>query len=437
LIHVSEDASKNVNLKILKYRPESTFLLTNGEADESVLGGNTSTATESEDTIIGDSGLSSASSGGTLHHLASKASTESFKSAMSDQVDEFSADDQILLFCSTCTQIARAKEMVHCLAKKVLRQLTPAADWSWEAQEGQQGPKQRFPPDYEQARFNGNNFSRMDSPPDREFESSYPFPFPPFYGASPAPPPPRGPPGSNRSTPAPNEAQGGQQGPERRFPPDYGQARNQFSGFNGNNFSRMNSSPDRESESSYPFPFPPFYGAPPAPPRGPPGANKSTLAPEEKPVDDSKLKIIEQLLLEQRKREQERLVEEARAKAEAKRQAEEDKLEALQKLIMKHNQTQLDRERKLEEMTKKEADDRAAAAKAAADSRKAAEEKERELKEAAAKAAADAKKEAEEMLKPPIKFKDAVGRKFNFPWHLCKTWKVYTFQRYAMLRSGD
>ncbi|KAF2232997.1 hypothetical protein EV356DRAFT_434115, partial [Viridothelium virens] len=22
----------------------------------------------------------------------------------------------------------------------------------------------------------------------------------------------------------------------------------------------------------------------------------------------------------------------------------------------------------------------------------------------------------------PIKFKDCVGRKFNFPWHLCKTW---------------
>jgi hypothetical protein len=25
--------------------------------------------------------------------------------------------------------------------------------------------------------------------------------------------------------------------------------------------------------------------------------------------------------------------------------------------------------------------------------------------------------------KPPIKFKDAVGRKFSFPWHICKTWK--------------
>jgi hypothetical protein len=30
----------------------------------------------------------------------------------------------------------------------------------------------------------------------------------------------------------------------------------------------------------------------------------------------------------------------------------------------------------------------------------------------------------DEMLEPPIRFKDAVGRKFSFPWHLCKTWKV-------------
>ena len=27
--------------------------------------------------------------------------------------------------------------------------------------------------------------------------------------------------------------------------------------------------------------------------------------------------------------------------------------------------------------------------------------------------------------KEPIKFKDAVGRKFNFPFHLCNTWMVF------------
>ncbi|KAK5674309.1 hypothetical protein LTS10_012893 [Elasticomyces elasticus] len=32
-------------------------------------------------------------------------------------------------------------------------------------------------------------------------------------------------------------------------------------------------------------------------------------------------------------------------------------------------------------------------------------------------------KPAEYAMKAPIKFKDAVGRKFSFPWHLCKTWK--------------
>jgi hypothetical protein len=30
----------------------------------------------------------------------------------------------------------------------------------------------------------------------------------------------------------------------------------------------------------------------------------------------------------------------------------------------------------------------------------------------------------DDMLKAPIRFKDAVGRKYSFPWHICKTWKV-------------
>ncbi|KZF26906.1 hypothetical protein L228DRAFT_21520 [Xylona heveae TC161] len=69
---------------------------------------------------------------------------------------------------------------------------------------------------------------------------------------------------------------------------------------------------------------------------------------------------------------------------------------------------------------------------------KAAEEKakadqEAAVKAAAEKAAADAKKAAEDaaaaaapppdMQKKPIRFKDAVGRKFSFPFHLCKTWQ--------------
>lgn len=80
------------------------------------------------------------------------------------------------------------------------------------------------------------------------------------------------------------------------------------------------------------------------------------------------------------------------------------------------------------------------AAAAAADAKKtaeeaaaaAAEEAKKVADEAAAAAAAEAKKAAEEAAankpppekKKPIKFKDAVGRKFNFPFHLCSTWQV-------------
>ena len=46
-----------------------------------------------------------------------------------------------------------------------------------------------------------------------------------------------------------------------------------------------------------------------------------------------------------------------------------------------------------------------------------------ETKAAAAKAAAAAAPPPKEKDKP-IKFKDAVGRRFNFPFHLCATWTV-------------
>lgn len=56
----------------------------------------------------------------------------------------------------------------------------------------------------------------------------------------------------------------------------------------------------------------------------------------------------------------------------------------------------------------------------------------------AAKTAAENETErlrpGDDMLKPPIKFKDAVGRKFSFPWHLCKIWKVrnlYSIKKYS------
>jgi hypothetical protein len=89
---------------------------------------------------------------------------------------------------------------------------------------------------------------------------------------------------------------------------------------------------------------------------------------------------------------------------------------------------------------KKIADEAAAKATAIAKAeaeKKAAEDAVKAKKaaeEAAAIAAAEAKKAAEEAAaaanipqlekKKPIKFKDAVGRKFSFPFHLCSTWQV-------------
>ncbi|KEF51395.1 uncharacterized protein A1O9_12544, partial [Exophiala aquamarina CBS 119918] len=95
---------------------------------------------------------------------------------------------------------------------------------------------------------------------------------------------------------------------------------------------------------------------------------------------------------------------------------------------------------------KKIADDAAAAAKTAAEkeaaeaaaavqekAKKAQEEAEAKLKEAE-EAAAKAKTEAEEAekkaaaaappeKKPPVRFKDAIGRNYNFPWERCHRWR--------------
>jgi hypothetical protein len=80
---------------------------------------------------------------------------------------------------------------------------------------------------------------------------------------------------------------------------------------------------------------------------------------------------------------------------------------------------------------KKEADEKEAKAIKAAED-KAAEEKkaaeEAATKAAEKKAADDAAKKAagppKEAKKGPIKFKDALNRKFTFPFRLCQTWAV-------------
>jgi hypothetical protein len=78
------------------------------------------------------------------------------------------------------------------------------------------------------------------------------------------------------------------------------------------------------------------------------------------------------------------------------------------------------------EETKKAHEKAIAEAKAAAEelekAKKAAEEEVEKAKKLAEEEAAKVK--PADAPKAPIKFKDAVGRKFSFPWHLCKTWKV-------------
>jgi len=71
-----------------------------------------------------------------------------------------------------------------------------------------------------------------------------------------------------------------------------------------------------------------------------------------------------------------------------------------------------------------------AIAKAKAEGDEALAKAKADAETAAAAAAASAAKPPPEK-KKPLKFKDAVGRKFSFPFHLCSTWNVSNSQVYA------
>lgn len=81
---------------------------------------------------------------------------------------------------------------------------------------------------------------------------------------------------------------------------------------------------------------------------------------------------------------------------------------------------------------KAEAEAQVAIEKAENESREAVLKAEKEAKEAVDKAERDAKASIDMALAikdnktKPIKFKDAVGRKFSFPFHICATWVVGT-----------
>lgn len=130
-----------------------------------------------------------------------------------------------------------------------------------------------------------------------------------------------------------------------------------------------------------------------------------TLFDDDDDAED-KLAKLEKFILTQQNKEVEQQAEKmaaAEAAARLLEAAKKAREEAEAKATMEAEETKAAHERAL------------------AEARNAAEELEKAKKAAEEEAA---KLRPNDAPKPPIKFKDAVGRKFSFPWHLCKTWKV-------------
>lgn len=146
---------------------------------------------------------------------------------------------------------------------------------------------------------------------------------------------------------------------------------------------------------------------------------------------------------ERRKREEEdrkRAEEAARIRLEAAIKAEEAaKAAAAQKAAeeaARIKQIEEDAKRKAEADAAAKAEKEKADAAAAAEAAEAAKKEQDRLKamwqEEARKKAEEASKKKQE--KAPIRFKDAVGRKFSFPFHLCQTWGV-RYLRFSFILS--
>ena len=202
---------------------------------------------------------------------------------------------------------------------------------------------------------------------------------------------------------------------------------------------------------------------------------------EDKKQEDARFAKLEQVLLDQQEarvrieEERKRAVEEVAARAaETRKKGDEDKLAKLaklEKLILAQKVDPFKRKAaaeaaratekaeaiskaaKLLQAARKAREKAEAKAVKEAEETKAVHEKALVEAKAAAKELEKAEKAAEEdakkakklieeeaarnipkldEVKAPIMFKDAVGRKFSFPWHLCKTWKV----RYKPLRCN-
>jgi len=162
----------------------------------------------------------------------------------------------------------------------------------------------------------------------------------------------------------------------------------------------------------YSYPFPVLSTSPPA------AAPAPAPAAPAGPSEEDKFKTLQALLISQEAdrvaRENERF-----AVAEAKLAKElADKL-AAEALAAATKKAKEDAEAEAGQKAK----DAAEKHKKALDEAKAATETAKKGEEEA-KAEAEKHKPGDDAGKGPIRFKDAVGRKFCFPWAVCKTWKV-------------
>jgi hypothetical protein len=190
-------------------------------------------------------------------------------------------------------------------------------------------------------------------------------------------------------------------------------------------------------------------------PTPPPAPAPATAEEKENPHLSKMLKMLE----DQQTARMAREVAEKTAAAQAKVAEEQSQLNKLTTVILQTNKIHEERDKKWqaervaeikakEELAAKAAEEAKRAGEEAKKVKQAAELAKLEAEKEAAKKAAEEKekhdKELEElktqkkkfeeeakrlrptddMLKAPIRFKDAVGRKYSFPWHICKTWKV-------------
>lgn len=195
----------------------------------------------------------------------------------------------------------------------------------------------------------------------------------------------------------------------------------------------------RDSYPIVPGMVPPYFGAYPRIPS--PNQVESSPSPAPPPADTAKDEAIarlEKLILEERTEREAREAREAAREAaiekEASEQAAREERVAHEKKIAEDAAATARAEAEKEAAeeaakAKKEAEEAAAAA--AAEAATAATEAANEAANAAtaeavaaATAAASNQPPPPPEKKKPIKFKDAVGRKFSFPFELCCTWQV-------------